>query len=457
MTADPSLFPDDPAGSAGPASDRPTRTAPGGPPRLRLAQRHQLEFRSASLDQLLPPEHPARIVWAFVETLDLSTLLGQIRAVAHHPGQPANDPRILLAIWLYSTSQGIGSARQLARLCEEHIAYQWLCGGVSLCYKSLSDFRSEHTEVLNELLSQHLAVLMHEGLLEIQRVAQDGMRVRASAGAGSFRRKPTLERCLAEARTQVAALANQVDEDQGAASRRQLAAQQRCAQDRQQRLEKALQQREQLAQLRQQQEQEKGRPADPDQLRVSTTDPEARRMKMPDGGTRPAFNVQYATETQNGFIVGAAVTNSGSDGGQMQPMVEQVEARTGRKPQAMLVDGGFTTLADIEKVEQDGIAVYGPIKNAEKKKAQGIDPHQPRKSDGPGVSDWRVRMGTEPAKEIYRLRAQTAEWTNAGVRNRGLYQVRVRGAKKVLAVVLLHALVHNLLRAVVVRQEKREP
>ncbi|MBV9122575.1 MAG: IS1182 family transposase [Planctomycetes bacterium] len=421
---------------------------------MRLPQRHQVEFRSASLDQLLPPDHEARLVWAFVDQLDLSALLRQIRAVAHHPGQPANDPRLLLAVWLYATTQGVGSAREVARLCEAHIAYQWLCGGVPLCSKSLSDFRIAHTTRLNDLLTQSLAAMMHEGLVEIQRVAQDGLRVRASAGASSFRRKPTLRRCLEEARAQVAALENQVDEDQGAASRRQQAARERSARERQQRLEKALREREQLAQRREQQQQEKGKAYDPDELRVSTTDPEARRMKMPDGGTRPGYNVQLATTTAGGFIVGVHVTNSGSDGGQLQPMAEQVEKRTGQKPQAMLVDGGFTTLSDIEHVEQDGIPVYGPIKAEAKKKAQGIDPHQPRKKDGPGVSAWRARMGTEEAKGIYRLRAQTAEWANAGVRNRGLYQVRVRGLHKVLAVVLWHALAHNLLRAVAVRQAK---
>jgi hypothetical protein len=177
-------------------------------------------------------------------------------------------------------------------------------------------------------------------------------------------------------------------------------------------------------------------------------------MKMPDGGTRPGFNVQLATTTESGIIVGVDVTNSGGDGGQLRPMVKQLEGRSGQKPEAMLVDGGFTTLDDIECIEQDGIKVYGPIKDEEKKKAQGIDPYQPGKKDGPGVIDWRARMGTSEAKGIYRLRAQTAEWANAGVRNRGLYQVTVRGVQKVLAVVLLHALAHNLLRAVALRKEK---
>ena len=349
-----------------------------------------------------------------MQALDLSPLLAEIRAVAHHPGQSANDPRLLLAVWLYATIEGIGSARAVARLCEAHLAYQWLCGGVSLSYKSLSDFRSSHTALLNDLLTENLAALMNEGLVEMQQVAQDGMRVRAHAGASSFRRQPTLERCLDEARAQVAALENQLDEDGGAATRRQQAARERAAKERLERLEQALREREQLAELRAKQQRAKGIKYDPNELRVSTTDPEARRMKMPDGGTRPGYNVQLATTTESGIIVGVNVTNSGGDGGQLRPMVEQIEERSGQKPEAMLVDGGFTTLDDIERVEQDGIKVYGPIKDEEKKKAQGIDPYQPGKKDGPGVIDWRARMGTSEAKAIYRLRAQTAEWANAG-------------------------------------------
>jgi transposase len=457
MNTDPTLFPDcEPRpGDAPPARPRPP--APSGPPRLRRPERHQVELRTASLDQLLPPEHQARIVWSFVQGLDLSPLLADIRAVDHHPGQPANDPRVPLAVWLYATIDGIGSAREAARLCEAHIAYQWLCGGVSLSYKSLSDFRASNPALLNDLLTENLAALMHEGLVEIQQVAQDGLRVRASAGASSFRRQPTLERCLAEARAQVAAVENQLHEDGGAATRRQQAARERAAQDRQARLERALREREQLAELRAQQQRAKGIKYDPNELRVSTTDPEARRMKMPDGGTRPGYNVQLATTTESGIIVGVDVTNSGGDGGQLQPMVEQVKERTGQKPAAMLVDGGFTTLDDIERVEQDGIKVYGPIKDEAKKKAQGIDPYQPGKKDGPGVINWRARMGTPEAKVIYRLRAQTAEWANAGARNCGLYQVTVRGVQKVLAVVLLFALAHNLLRAVALRKEKEAP
>jgi len=455
MNQQPSLFgqpdplPDAPAAAAKPAV--------AGRPRLRLPQRHQVEMLFESLDQLLPPDHQARVVWAFVERLDLSALLQEIRAVAGRPGRAANDPRILLALWLFATLDAVGSAREIDRLCTEHLAYRWLAGGVSMNYHDLADFRSQHAAVLDDLLTQSVATMLHEQLVTLQRVAQDGMKVRASAGAASFRRQPTLERCLEEAQAQVEALRNQVDEDPTATTRRQQAARERAARERQERIEKALAERAQLAELRAQQQKEKGTQYDPEQLRTSTTDPEARRMKMPDGGTRPGFNVQLATTTESGIIVGVAVTNSGGDGGQMAPMVEQIEQRYGQAPAEMLVDGGFTTLADIATVHQEhGTTVYGPIKDEEKKKARGDDPYQPRPKDEPAVAAWRQRMGTEEAKTIYRLRGQTAEWANAGARQHGLYQVLVRGTQKVLAAALLCALAHNLLRAAALREQKKQ-
>jgi transposase len=446
----PFLFGDDPGSPE--ETPAPEAARSSGTPRLRPIQRCQVEMRCASLDQLLPPEHEARSVWAYVEGLDFAPLLQKIQAVEGQAGRDANDPRVLLGLWLFATIQGVGSARELDRLCDEHLAYQWLCGGMSVNYHSLADFRKDHVAFLDQLLTDGVATLLHEGLVDLQRVAQDGMRVRASAGAASFRREPSLQRCLEEAQQQVQTLRSQVDEDHGAAGRRQQKARQRAAEERCQRVQRALEERQKLLELRQQQQKEKGVKFKAAELRASTTDPEARRLKMPDGGTRPGYNVQLATTPGSGVIVGVAVTNSGSDSGQMGPMIDQIQQRYGQTPAQALVDGGFAALDDIEDVHQrHQVEVVAPIKDEEKKQAAGVDPYQPRKNDGPGVAAWRQRMGTAEAKVLYRLRAQTAEWANAGARNRGLYQVRVRGLQKVLAVTLLHALVHNLLRAEVLR------
>lgn len=420
--------------------------------RLRLPQRQQVEIRCLALDQLLPDDHQARLVWAYVEGLDLTPLYQTIQARQGIAGRDANDPRILIALWLYATLDGIGSARQLDQLCQDSLPCQWLCGGVSMNYHSLADFRVEHVTLLDRLLTDGVAALLHQGLVQLTRVAQDGMKVRANAGASSFRRRPTLAKCLEQAQAQIEALKNADDEDAAAVSRRQQAARARVARERQERITAALREAEQIATRRQHVERSKGVPAKEEQVRVSTTDAEARIMKMADGGYRPAYNAQFATATVGGVIVGVDVTNSGADSGQMPTMVEQLQERYGQTPAEMLVDGGFAVLEDIQAVHDDhAVKVYAPVKDEAKKRARGDDPFRPRRRDAEGVAAWRVRMGSAEAQTVYRERGAAAEWVNAGARNRGLYQVGVRGRGKVLALLLWQALAHNLLRGVALR------
>jgi len=413
-------------------------------PRLMYANRCQAEFRQESLDELLPPEHPVRSVWQFVEGLDLSALHAQIRSVPGQAGAPAIDRKILMAVCLQATIDGYGSSRRVAELCEHHLVYRWLCGGVNVGYHTLSDFRTENGDVLQQLLTQTVAVMLHEGLIDLIRVAQDGMRVRASAGASSFRRGQTIEACLAEAREQVAALQAQTDEDAGAASRREQAARQRAATERLERLQAAQCELEQLRAVNA--TQPKCRRKDPADVRVSTTDPECRKMKMPDGGFRPAYNVQLATTTQGGVIVGVGVTNEGSDGGQMPPMLAQIEQRFDDKPREMLMDGGFATVDAIDTPERNGTTVYAPPKAEQTQLDAGKDPYARKKSDTDATAQWRARMATAEAKTIYKQRASTAEWVNAQTRNHGLYSVKVRGVQKVLIAVLWYVLAHNFQR-----------
>ena len=422
----------------------PQEPEPPGRPRLRRAERQQVVMHVASLDRLLAEDHRARLVWEYVQGLDLSPLYEQVRAVEGGAGRDAIDPRILLALWLYATLDGVGSARQLARLCEDHVAYRWICGEVSVNYHTLSDFRTAHPALLEELLTQSVATLMHEGLVTLHRVAQDGMRVRASAGAASFRRRATLEECQAQARQQVETLRQELQTDPAACTRRQQAARQRAARERSERVAKAL---GELAQI-----EAKKKGAEKEKARASTTDPEARVMKMGDGGFRPAHNVQFATDTASQVITGVDVVNVGSDGGQMPPMIEQHQERYGQTPEETLVDGGFAQLEDIEKVSSPevGTTVYAPVPKPRK---EGRDPHQPLPGDSATIAEWRQRMGTPAAKEIYKERAATAECVNAISRNRGLRQFLVRGLKKVRAVALWFAIAHNLMRAVALRAQ----
>jgi transposase len=410
-------------------------------PRLLYANRSQGEIRVDSIDQLLPAEHRVRNVWQFVESLDLSALHAQIRSVPGNAGAPAIDPRILMALWLQATIDGVGSSRVLARLCKEHLVYRWLCGGVEVGYHTLADFRTGHGEVLDQLLTQTVGVMLHQKLIDLNRVAQDGMRVRASAGASSFRRGKTLEACLEKAKEQVEALRSQEDEDSGAASRREEAARQRAKTERVSRLQKAQEELKKLQEVND--AQPKSRQKDAEDVRASTTDPDARKMKMADGGFRPGFNVQFATTTEGGVIVGVDVTNEGTDGNQMPPMLNQIEERFGQKPREMLADGGFATVQAIDEAERNGTKVYAPVKKEQKQLDEGKDPYARKKSDTDATAQWRLRMGTEEAKTIYKLRASTAEWVNAQVRNRGTYAVRVRGREKVLVIMLWQAIAHN--------------
>jgi hypothetical protein len=310
----------------------------------------------------------------------------------------------------------------------------------------LSDFRVAHPEFLDHLLTQSVATLMHEGLVTLDRVAQDGMRVRASAGASSFRRRKTLEECQSEAKEQVEALAKELEEDPASSNRRQDAARRRAARERSERIQQAL---AELAEIeaKKKEEEEKAK------ARVSTTDAEARVMKMGDGGFRPSHNVQFATDTQSQVIAGLDVVNVGSDQGQMPPMVEQLEERYDKTPKEVLVDGGFAKHEDIETVSttEAGTKVYAPVPKP--KKDSDRDPHQPLPDDSQTIAEWRVRMGTPEAKEIYKNRASTAECVNAISRNRGLRQFLVRGVRKVRAVVMWFAIAHNLMRAVSLRAE----
>jgi transposase len=410
-------------------------------PRLRCAARDEVPTQLLSLDQLLTPDHPARAVWDFAQRLDLSHLYDRIKATQHRPGHPHVDPRILMALWLYATIDGVGTARELDRLCVSHTAYRWLCGGVSMNYHTLADFRVEHHDWLDELLTNSVAVLLHQNLVTLNRVAQDGMKVRASAGADTFRRQPTLNRCLAEARQQVDLLSRQADEDDAAVSQRQRAARERGAREKAQRIQKALDLIPALRASREAFERGTG-----DKARASTTDPESRVMKMPDGGYRPAYNVQFATDVQSGLIVDAAVATRGTDNGLMGPCVDRIAGRYGRAPEEMLVDAGFGSLKDINHVKRThGTTTYAPLKNERKIRQRGEDPYAPRKGDTATVVEWRRRMGTESAQAIYKQRSSSAEWVNAGCRNRGLYRLVVRGVEKVRCCALWQALAHNVM------------
>jgi transposase len=417
-----------------PPSDSTATELPQPEPRYEVPNRTQVELYPCDLETLLPPGHAARLVWRFVEGLDLKAFYDAIRAREGHPGRTPIDPRILIALWLYATIDGVGSAREVDRLCQQHDAYRWIRGGVSVNYHTLSDFRVAHQAALTDLLTQSIAALIKRSVITLARVAQDGTRVRANAGLRSFRRQPTLEEALRVARRQVERTARQED---GAALSRQAAAQARAAADQVARVEQALAEMPAVAAAKER-NRSKGTP------RVSTTDPEARKMKMTDGGYRPAYNVQFATDVDSRAIVGVAVTNVGSDQAEFLPMLDQVRERTGRAPTDVLVDGGFVMREGITAATAHGVTVYAPVR----KPKTDRDPAAACRGDSPAVIAWRTRMATAEAKAVYKARAATAEWVNADTRtHRTLGPLLVRGLAKVHTWVLWVALAHNMMRA----------
>ena len=423
-----------------------------GKPRVQEPERDAIELRIVELNSLVASDDLVRDVWAYVETLDLTGLYAGIEARAGEPGRPPIPPTLLMALWLYATLRGVGSARELERLCEREVGFQWLCGGVGVNYHTLSDFRVENGALLDRLLSESVAVLIKEGLVNPDRLSLDGLRLRAAAGAASFRRGESLQKCLKKATALVDALRHEVADEPGAADRRRRAAQQRAAADRVARVKAAQERHKALREERQRREETNANQTKQQkEPRASTTDPEARVMKMADGGFRPAYNGEIIAEPRSGVILGIAVDTSGSDRGWVKPMVEQVKERYGQTPRELLGDAGFSNAADIEwatQPENGAIAVFmAPTKNK-----HGTDPYQPRDRDGPGVAAWRERMASAAGQLTYRLRA-VHECINAHLRQRRLYQVTVRGAAKIRTILLWHALAHNLVRACALRRQ----
>ncbi len=397
--------------------------------RVKKPVRNQAEMIIRDLDSLIGEDNPVRAIWDFLSKLDLSAFYSSIKAVLDQPGRPASDPQVLLALWVYGTVEGIGSARRLAELSQGHDAYRWLRGGVPVDYHLLAEFRVTHQKEIDDLITQIIAVLLKAKVVELKRVSQDGMRVRASAGSASFRREQSLKKCLDEAREQVKRVAEEREHPDAETSRRERAARERATLERRERIEEALRQLPQLqaAKERQKKHAGKNKAARVKEARLSTTDPSARTVKMADGGFRPGYNVQYATDTKSQVIIGVEVSNQGTDQGQAIGMEMQIEARTGKQPEGYLVDGGFVDLKDIQTLEKKGIKVYAPPKangGCEIRNHKGI-------AGTLEVAAWRARMKTEEARVIYKERAATSECVNALMRARyGLERFTVRGLPK---------------------------
>jgi transposase len=422
-----------------------------GKARVVEAERSQLSWDLVDLEAWLPGDHRARVVWAFVLTLNLDPLYGKIKARDGEAGRPAADPRVLLALWLYATIEGVGSARELDRLSQSDLAYRWLRGGVPLDYHTLSDFRGENGEILDRLLSESLAALMAEGLVRLEEVIIDGTKVKAAASKDSFKNADGLAEAAMLAAERVAALKAEIEADPAAQKRRGQAARERAAREAVERaararamLDRLAAEKEQRAKTHKAAEDKKG------ESTASLSDPETRMMRFADGAVRPGWNVQMAVTSDHGFIVGIAASDRRNDTGLAPPMVDEVERLLAAAPSRIIVDGGIATQDDIVGLaERDKpVTVFAPVKrDRHDVTAHSLYVRAAKRAREPAaLQEWRARMTTADGKAAMRRRKRI-ELVNAHIKTRGLERVLVRGLAKVRAVLRLHALAHNLVTA----------
>lgn len=364
-------------------------TSPEGAFKFRRVDRRQTVLRMMDVEALIGTEHKARAIWDLTGRLDLSRFATSVKTREGRAGREAWDPQLLVSLWIYAYSEGISSAREIEREMEWEPGFQWLGGLEKVNHHTLSDFRVEHQAGLDRLFGELLGLLEHAGCLSLERVMHDGTKIRAQAGVDTFRREGSLKEHLERARAVVAQMGDPRGEKgkEEGRSRRQ-AAQERAARERQERVERAY---EELQALRQ----EKGTEQDKQAVRVSMTEPEARMMKHGDNAIAPSYNAQITTDAAQKIIVGVHLSQSSSDAQSLAPALAEVEENLGRRPEQVVVDGGFTNRDTIVACAAQQTDLIGSLpdpaeRSAAAMKSAGIDPayapgHFVRETEGDGL------------------------------------------------------------------------
>ena len=467
-------------------------------PLIRYVNRQQMSWQAVDVERLITEDHPARAIWTLVGRLDLNPFYRGIESSAEEGGRPAFDPHLLISLWVYAYSQGIGSAREVARRCEYDPAFQWLTGLTEVNYHTLADFRVQKQKELDELFTQVLAALSKEGLITLEQVTQDGTKIKALASNRSYRREETIRKHLEQARQRVASMGDPRNDESSPKAKQ---AQARARREQQERLEHALDELQKLQARR-------GEKAK-SEARVSTSDPQARVMKQPDKGFALSYNAQISTDAAHGLIVGVAVTAEANDCEQLLPAVDRLEQRLSKRPQQMVADRGYTTRENIEKMAGRQVDFLGSMRHVprganlpnqlspsaflyEPEKDRCICPEgkilhrQRQRKAGPGmiyhmyearfedcqtcirkpeccpdnkshgrsvaqleesplVITFRKKMSSEEAQRRYRCRARIAEFCHAWIKSKlGLRQFHVRGLVKAQMEMLWACLTYNL-------------
>jgi transposase len=481
-------------------------------PLIRHVNRQQMSWRAVDVERLVDEDHPARAIWELVGRLDLDRFYETIESSAEEGGRPAFDPQLLISLWVYAYSQGIGSAREVARRCGYDPAFQWLAGLQEVNYHTLADFRVEKQKELDELFTQVLAALSKEGLIPLEQVVQDGTKIKAQASTRSYRHEGTIREHWERARRRVAEMGDPRNEEMNAKAQQ---ARERARREQQERLESAL---EEVQQLQAGKSGEKAK----SQVRVSTSDPQARVMKQSDGGLALSYNAQICADAAHGLIVSAAITQEANDSAQLLPAADRLEERLGKKPQQMMADGGYTTRDNIEKIAARGIDllgslektesgatapqrlvpsafVYEPVSNryrcpegrwlrpqGRRRQRGGAIAHfyearfsdcqsclrkpeccPENQSQGRGLLRWeesapvrafREKMATAEAQAQYRRRGQVIEFCHAWIKSKlGLRQFHVRGLAKVATELLWACFTYNLQQWIRLRKVASQP
>lgn len=430
-------------------SSKETNQKVSGRKRLRSASRDQMEFKIGSIDDLIAQNHRARDVWEYVSLLDLSSFHEDIRVTENGNGPGTLDPKIAMALWLFATLNGVISAREIDRLSKEHHAYIWICGGVSVNYHSLSDFRTKDTVKFTKMLRESIAIMWKTGTFEPNEVAQDGTKVKANAGKNLLKREATLEEYLRMAEFEISRLENELKTNPCGYSLRQKTAKERAARERKERVEQALLEMSDYKKSRIEEckrNSKKLSEADKDKLRISIVDPECRKMKMGMGGYRPAFNVQFATTTEQKIIVGVDVVNT-QDPGTLVSMMSQVQENLAAvgcsKATIWLADSAYANNGDVNSAAESfpDVTLYAPPTGN-----QHADKFSERKNDSPAMKELRMRMSRKESAAIYSKRCSTAEFANAVVKNRGMTEFLTKGLSKATNMALIYAVMHNMMR-----------
>jgi transposase len=485
-----------------PRPPEPSKSEAKGAAKLRRANRQQTMVANICVEELIPGDHKARAIWHLAGALNLERFAETLKTKVGQAGRPAWDPRLLVSVWVYAYSEGIGSAREVERLAQYERGFQWLCGLVSINHHTLSSFRLNHKKALDNLFAQVLGLLEKAQLLDLEHVMHDGTKIRAHAGADSFRRQKTVEEHLARARN----LVKEMGDPRENRSRRE-AAQQRVACERAELLERAAEELKKIQQTKDAEEREAAR--------VSMTEPEARLMKHSDGAFAPSYNVQISTDAKEKVIVGVHLSQNSSDAESLPEAVAEIENNLGRQPKQVVVDGGFTNRGSMEAMAEKKIELIGSLtdkaeRSATSLKAMGIAPefgaqffilnqasntlecpahcqlkhkgqrrkdgHQyqryqarredcaacefrpkccPKSSNGrlvsllekenEAVAAMRQRMETAEAKAIYKQRGAVAEFPNAWLKTKiGLRKFNVRGKLKAATETVWACLTYNM-------------